>query len=64
MTLTGAQIDQLLEAQWLGQPFPRILQVSAGFSYAWSLSAPAGAKVEPASITLNGTPIDPAGSIA
>ena len=62
LTLTGAQIEQLLEAQWLGQPFPRILQVSQGFSYAWSASAPAGSKVDPASITLNGTTIDSAAS--
>ncbi|MCK4899643.1 MAG: 5'-nucleotidase C-terminal domain-containing protein, partial [Anaerolineales bacterium] len=27
MTLTGAQIDTLLEQQWEGQTFPRILQV-------------------------------------
>ena len=61
MTLTGAQIDTLLEQQFdnpvVGQN--RILQVSAGFAYSWSASAPKGSKVDPASITLNGTPIDP-----
>ncbi len=60
MTLTGAQIETLLEQQWLGQPFPRILQVSDGFSYEWSASAPDGDKVDPASITLGGVVVDPA----
>jgi 5'-nucleotidase len=64
MTLTGAQIDTLLEQQFdnpaAGQS--RILQVSAGFTYEWSASAPTGSKVNPASIKLNGVPIDPAGS--
>jgi 5'-nucleotidase len=59
MTLSGAQIHTLLEQQWVGQPSPRILQVSAGFSYTWSASAPAGSKVDPASIMLNGVPVDP-----
>jgi 5'-nucleotidase len=56
MTLTGTQIDTLLEQQF-DNPGPgtsRILQVSAGFTYAWSASAPAGSKVDPSSIMLNG----------
>ncbi len=64
MTLTGAQIDTLLEQQFdnpvIGQN--RILQVSEGFAYSWSAGAPTGSKVDPASITLNGVPIDPAAS--
>lgn len=32
MTLTGAQIDPLLEQQWVAQTSPRILQVSEGFT--------------------------------
>jgi 5'-nucleotidase len=65
MTLTGAQIETLLEQQFSGcgpGTTNRILQVSSGFSYAWSASAPACSKVDPASITLNGTPIDLAAS--
>ena len=35
LTLTGAQIYALLEQQWgAAQPFPRILQVSNGFTYS------------------------------
>ena len=54
MTLTGAQIDTLLEQQWVGQTSPRILQVSAGFSYAWDSTAADGSKVDPASIVIGG----------
>ncbi len=59
MTLTGTQIHDLLEAQWLGQPFPRILQVSEGFTYEWSASAPDGDRVDPASIMIDGVVVDP-----
>ena len=62
MTLTGSQIEQLLERQWEGQPFPRILQVSQGFSYAWDPAGPIGNRVDPASIMLNGAPVDPVAS--
>ena len=58
MTLTGAQIDTLLEQQFTGGI--GILQVSNGFSYTRSQSAPPGAKVS--NITLNGTPLSPVAS--
>ena len=44
MTLTGEQIDLLLEQQWLNQTSPRMLQIS-GLSYTWDSAAPNGAKV-------------------
>ena len=59
MTLTGTQIDTLLETQWVVN---RVLQVSNGFTYEWSLSAPVGNKVDIASIMINGAPIDPSGN--
>ena len=65
MTLTGAQIDTLLEQQFNGcgtQNANRILQVSAGFTYSWSASAPACNKVDIASIMINGVPINAASS--
>ena len=65
MTLTGAQIDTLLEQQWSTSPSraPFLhLGLSEGFAFSWSASAPVGQKVDPASITLNGAPIDPAAS--
>ncbi|MGD0677820.1 MAG: bifunctional metallophosphatase/5'-nucleotidase [Polyangiaceae bacterium] len=36
MTLTGADLRSLLEAQFTGRPEPRILQVSNGFSYRYA----------------------------
>ena len=43
ITLTGKQIKDMLEQQWLDPKRPRILQVSKGFSYAWDGSKPATA---------------------
>ncbi len=57
MTLTGRQIDTLLEQQWKGQPAPNMLMPSAGFSYTWSRSAPDGERVELSSIRIEGRPI-------
>lgn len=62
MTLTGAQIDTLLEQQWEGQTSPRILQVSDGFSYVWDASQPDGSKINPASVVINGTALNLAAS--
>ena len=58
LTLTGAQLHQLLEEQW-GTSMDRILQPSRGFTYAWSASAPAGHKVDPTSLRLDGAPVRP-----
>lgn len=57
MTLTGAQIERLLEQQWLNQPYPRILQVS-GLDYSWDPSRPVGDRVDPADIRIGGQPLD------
>jgi 5'-nucleotidase len=61
MTLTGAQIEQLLEQQFPGCPngqlANRILQVSAGFEYTWHAAGKACDKVDPASIRLGGKPV-------
>jgi 5'-nucleotidase len=56
MSLTGAQIDALLEQQFSGGI--GTLQVSEGFSYERSTSAAVGSKV--GNITLNGVALDPA----
>jgi len=58
MSLTGAQIEALLEQQWTSGS-GRILQVSNGFSYVWDASRPPGDRVDPSSIWLNGVTIDP-----
>ena len=62
MTLTGAQIDALLEQQF-DNPEPgrdRILQVSEGFAYTWDAAQPVGSRVDPATITIGGVVVDPA----
>jgi 5'-nucleotidase len=61
LTLTGAQIERVLEQQFTSSP-PLIMQVSEGFSYTWNASGPAGDKVDPSTIMLNGQVIDPAAS--
>jgi 5'-nucleotidase len=63
MTLTGAQIERVLEQQVWPSDTPdgssRILQVSNGFAYTWDPARPAGDRVDPATITLNGAPLVP-----
>lgn len=63
LTLTGAQIQTLLETQFAGcngQTTQRILQVSNGFNYAYTAANACNARVT--SMTLNGLAIDPAAS--
>jgi 5'-nucleotidase len=74
MTLTGAQIERMLEEQFCGINSPanggffRVLLPSAGFHYTWDQSAAGAADcnaadaVAPASVTLNGAPLDLAAS--
>lgn len=61
-TLTGAQLDALLEQQF-NNPSPganRFLQVSAGFAYSYDLTRPAGDRVDAATIKIDGTTVAPA----
>src|SRR6266566_6465977 len=60
LTLTGAQIKDALEQQWLDPKRPRILQVSKSFNYAWDSARPYGDRVLADRMSLNGQPIDPA----
>jgi 5'-nucleotidase len=57
MQLTGVEVVALLEQQWLGQPTPRMLQIS-GLTYTWDAAAPDGQKV--VEVRQDGTPIEPA----
>ena len=59
MTMTGRQIAQALEQQWLDQERPRILQVSRGFSYRWDANRPSGSRVIAESVMLDGKPVLP-----
>jgi 5'-nucleotidase len=60
LTLTGAQIKNMLEQQWLDPARPRILQVSKGFGYAWDSAKPFGERVIADRMSLNEVRIDPA----
>ena len=62
VTLTGADIKAALEQQWLDPARPRILQISRGFAYAFDPKQAPGARVDAASLKLNGAAIDPAAS--
>jgi len=62
LTLTGKQIKDILEQQWLDPKRPRILQVSRGFSYAWDGSKGDGERVLAERMSLNGQAVDPAAS--
>ena len=61
VTLTGAQIEALLQSQFSGSPDDTsdVLQVSSGFSYTWDAARPAGARVDPSTIMIDGVPVDP-----
>ncbi|PJG53156.1 bifunctional metallophosphatase/5'-nucleotidase [Bradyrhizobium forestalis] len=59
MTLTGSQLKDMLEQQWLDPKRPRILQVSNGFAYTWDASKPFGERVSLERMMLNGRLIEP-----
>lgn len=57
LSLTGAEIDTLLETQWLNAG--SLLQVSSGFEYEWIDSEPPGQRIAPGAMRLHGTPLQP-----
>src|SRR5262245_4617999 len=59
LTLSGAQIRQLLEQQWRAERPSVILHASRGFTYTWDSTRALGDRVVPDSIKLNGKPIAP-----
>jgi 5'-nucleotidase len=70
LTLTGAQLLEMLKQQWCTQDFARVLLPSAGVSYSYSLSAatallgqPCEGAANPVSnLTIAGVAVDPAAS--
>jgi 5'-nucleotidase len=60
LTLSGAQIKNMLEQQWLDPNRPRILQVSKGFNYTWDAARPYGERVVADRMSLNGRRVEPA----
>lgn len=61
MTLTGQQIDELLEQQFRDEEVTTrgILQVSRGFSYAWDGTQPVGSRVDISGIKISGVVVEP-----
>lgn len=62
MDMTGAQLRDLFEQQWVKGQGPganphNVLQVSAGLNYQWRKSASYGQHIVPGSFKLNGVPI-------
>lgn len=59
LTLTGAQIFDILEQQWINQePEGNLLQVSRGFTYTWDSAKPVGSRVVPGSVLLEGRAVE------
>ncbi|GGL98569.1 bifunctional metallophosphatase/5'-nucleotidase [Pseudomonas asuensis] len=57
LTLSGAQLYQLMEEQWESEDSAGLMQVSEGFSYRWDPAGKPGQKVVSGSLRLNGQPI-------
>ena len=50
LSLTGAQIERMLEQQWQSPTLTRILQPSRGFTYSWDPTRAIGDRINPASL--------------
>jgi len=61
-TLTGAQLYDLLDEQFVGKSRPALLGVSRGFTYAWDASQPDAQKVVRGSVAINGVPVSATGT--
>ena len=61
MSLTGAQIDALLEHRFDDPEAGSrgVLQVSEGFSYTWDAAQPIGSRVDEWTIAIDGAVLDP-----
>ncbi len=61
MSLTGAQVDALLEQQFGGADVEsrNVLQVSKGFVYTWDAAKPPGDRVDASGISIDGVKVDP-----
>ncbi|THF85793.1 bifunctional metallophosphatase/5'-nucleotidase [Deinococcus sp. KSM4-11] len=59
LSLTGQQLKDLLEQQWSGPNATaiKLLQVSEGFTYSYTLANPDGQRINIADIKLNNAPI-------
>jgi len=58
MDLSGAQLRTLLEQQWQREGKGYMLQASSSLSYQWDSTQPAGRRVLPASLKVDGKPVE------
>jgi 5'-nucleotidase len=58
-TVTGDAILQALEQQFSVDYHDRVLQVSAGFAYAYDRTRPEGQRIDRESVRINGQPLEP-----
>ncbi|MFD2367659.1 bifunctional metallophosphatase/5'-nucleotidase [Pseudoduganella sp. GCM10020061] len=62
MELTGRQLVEMLEMQWMRENVDArhsMLQVSRNVTYQWDSERPRGSRVVPGSVLVNGQPVDP-----
>ena len=64
VSLTGAQLDAVLEQQWQTQSNGTVkfapLALSGNVTYAFDASRPVGDRIDPADVKIDGTALDPA----
>ncbi|MEU4604500.1 bifunctional UDP-sugar hydrolase/5'-nucleotidase [Kribbella sp. NPDC023972] len=64
VSLTGAQLDAVLEQQWQTQADGTVkfapLAVSGNVAYAFDAGSPVGQRVDPADVKIDGAALDPA----
>jgi 5'-nucleotidase len=58
LDLSGAQLRTLLEQQWDRQGGGYMLQTSANLSYDWDSTRPAGQRLVPGSLKVDGKPVE------
>jgi len=62
MTLSGAQLERVLEEQFAlagnERDPPKMLQISAGLTYTWDATRPPGDRIDPAKVEVLAKPLD------
>lgn len=66
MTVTGAQLETMLEQQWTmasGAEKANMMAVSTGFSYTWDSTRAMGDRIDPGTLMLDGVVVTPEASV-
>lgn len=59
LTLSGAELLELLESQWRDDGYFMPLQPSQGFRFSWDAQRPLGQRVVPGSVRIHEQPLEP-----